>query len=155
MSAVTWLQRQRPTWPTDFYRYSRWAHPQAPCFLPSSSYHRQDSHHHQLWEEHPWHQSPGDPTGAKEQHESHVSLLQSNFALKFLPAGLFTAIHISPQNWLCWDSKAQKCWYWVEERRDRRWAEKHQSSSGVSCAHTPAWRTAHLSPSGLTSHWVL
>lgn len=51
VSAVTWLQRQGATWPADLHRYSRRAHPQAPCLLSSPPHHWQDGYDHQLWED--------------------------------------------------------------------------------------------------------
>lgn len=75
---VTWIQRQGAAGAADLHRYRRRAHPQTSRLLPSSPHHRQDGHHHQLREDRQWHQSPWDPAGAKEQHESNVRAVTDN-----------------------------------------------------------------------------
>ncbi|CAG11955.1 unnamed protein product [Tetraodon nigroviridis] len=83
----------------------------------------------QLREDRPRHQSPGDPPGAEEQHESH--------------------------NRLCRDPEAQERRHRAEEGRDGRGPEEHACSPGVPCARSSARRTTRLPPSRLPPHRVL
>lgn len=126
-----WLLRKRATHAAAVHWNSRRPPAATPCLLPGSPDHRQDCFHHQPWNNTFQHQSPGNPSSSREQHESNVRprhhvwllavsswsthLIFNSFNLGFVPFFLY-AIFLSlsffffPCISLCNSRFPQCCW---------------------------------------------
>lgn len=69
---ATWLLRKRAAYATAVHWDCRRPPAATPCLLPGSSDHREDCFHHQPRNNTFQHQSPGNSTSSREQHESNV-----------------------------------------------------------------------------------
>lgn len=69
---ATWLLRKRAAHATAVHWDCRRPPAATPCFLPGSSNHREDRFHHQPRNNTFQHQSLGNSTSSREQHESTV-----------------------------------------------------------------------------------
>lgn len=70
---ASWVPRHSSTVAPGLYRHSGREAPETTRLLPGPPHHREDCHHAQHGEDGERDQSAGDPSGAKEQHESGVS----------------------------------------------------------------------------------
>lgn len=68
-----WVPRHSSTGAAGLHRDSRRENPETSRLLPGPPHHWEDRHHAQHGAVDERHQSVGDPSGAKEPHESDVS----------------------------------------------------------------------------------
>lgn len=73
-----WIRRGSTTGAPGLHRHGGRKAPETTRFLPSPPHHREDCHHTQHGEDGERDEGAGDPSGAKEQHESGVSRTEGN-----------------------------------------------------------------------------
>lgn len=101
------LHGERAADPAAVHRHSWRQAAEAPRLLPGPPYHREDGVHPEPRGHAQQHQSPGDPTAAREQHEGHVSFdggahqvrLSLKFRLKYLHVCRELKLCVISWNW--------------------------------------------------------